>query len=355
MERLGCGRRRHRSGMAAERLRRSDEFQLGGAEATARSSTSSPLGRRRRARRRLRHRRSGARSSSRARRAWVTASTWRPTSSRPRAALTRDRRLRADSWPGSALALPSRTRLRPRDADPRRHERRPTSRAVRARRRGCCPPAARFAVFDVMRFGRRIRLPAALGGSRDRPSSRPPDAYLAAASGRLRSRAATTSPRRRRSGIDRRERRCSRRPRRGNARGTCWRTARALGRGTLQPVEMILALDGRADDGRPPQQLRRHQIAEPVLAGLGAADRQGLQRHARLQGGLGRRGLEDARRGPAHRQRQRPALRRDLGRRPAAARPQQHRADHRPAAARSTCARSSRSSATGRTARWSSR
>ena len=53
----------------------------------------------------------------------------------------------------------------------------------------------------------------------------------------------------------------------------------------------------------------------------------------RLQGGLGRRGVEDAGRGrPAHRQRQRPALWRDLGRGPPAARPQQHRTDHRPAA-----------------------
>ncbi len=70
---------------------------------------------------------------------------------------------------------------------------------------------------------------------------------------------------------------------------------------------------------------------KPVLAGLRAADRQGLQRHPRLQGGLGRRGLEDARRGrAAGRQRQRPALRRDLGRRPPPARPEQHRAHHRP-------------------------
>ena len=57
-------------------------------------------------------------------------------------------------------------------------------------------------------------------------------------------------------------------------------------------------------------EFRRHQVAEPVLARLGAADRQGVQRRARLRGGLGRRRLEDARRGPADRQRQRPALRR---------------------------------------------
>ena len=40
----------------------------------------------------------------------------------------------------------------------------------------------------------------------------------------------------------------------------------------------------------------RHPVAEPVLARLGAADRQGLQRRPRLRGRLGRRGLEDARR-----------------------------------------------------------
>jgi hypothetical protein len=75
------------------------------------------------------------------------------------------------------------------------------------------------------------------------------------------------------------------------------------------------------------------QIPQPVLAGLRAADRQGIQRRARLQGRLGRRRLEDAGRGrPAHRQRQRPALRRDLGRGPAASGAQQHRADHRPPA-----------------------
>jgi hypothetical protein len=55
---------------------------------------------------------------------------------------------------------------------------------------------------------------------------------------------------------------------------------------------------------------------------------------ARLRGGLGRRRVEDARDGPADRQRERPALWRGLGGRPAAARPQQHRADHRPAARR---------------------
>ncbi len=64
----------------------------------------------------------------------------------------------------------------------------------------------------------------------------------------------------------------------------------------------------------------------------GAADRQGLQRRARLQGKLGRCRVEDAGRGrPACRQRQRPALWRDLGRRDRrTARPQQYRADHRP-------------------------
>ena len=55
---------------------------------------------------------------------------------------------------------------------------------------------------------------------------------------------------------------------------------------------------------------------------------------ARLRGRLGRRGLEDARRGrAADRQRQRPALRRAARARPARDRLQQHRAHHRPAAA----------------------
>jgi hypothetical protein len=79
-------------------------------------------------------------------------------------------------------------------------------------------------------------------------------------------------------------------------------------------------------------QFPRHQVAQSVLAGLRAADRQGIQCRARLRGRLGRRGLEDAgRAGPAGRQCQRPALRRDHGP-TAAARPQQHRADHRPPA-----------------------
>ncbi len=53
---------------------------------------------------------------------------------------------------------------------------------------------------------------------------------------------------------------------------------------------------------------------------------------ARVQGGLGRRGVEDARRGPADRQRQQPLWRRELQRR-ADRRLQQYRTDHRPAAA----------------------
>ncbi len=85
--------------------------------------------------------------------------------------------------------------------------------------------------------------------------------------------------------------------------------------------------------GRPSHQLHRHQVAESVLAGLGAADGQGIQRRARLQGGLGRRGLEDPGRRPADGECQL-ALRRAAFRRPAHDRLQQHRADHRPAARR---------------------
>ena len=70
----------------------------------------------------------------------------------------------------------------------------------------------------------------------------------------------------------------------------------------------------------------------PVLAGFRAADRQGLQRQSCLRGRLGRRRLEDARRGSPDRQRQRPALRRHPFERPARHRVQQRRVDHRPAA-----------------------
>ncbi|KAF1854893.1 hypothetical protein Lal_00008373 [Lupinus albus] len=82
---------------------------------------------------------------------------------------------------------------------------------------------------------------------------------------------------------------------------------RATGCGCcLNPVEdeqwLIFAIISSASNRRT------------LLAGLCPADRQGLQRRARLQGGLGRRGVEDAGlRRPARRQRQRPALRRNLG------------------------------------------
>ena len=108
--------------------------------------------------------------------------------------------------------------------------------------------------------------------------------------------------------------------------------------------------------GRSAQQFRRHQVAQPVLARLGAADRQGLQCRARLQGRLGRRGVEDARRGgPPIVNVTGRATARSHGADRASDRLQQHRADHRPRRSRSICARSSRSSATGPIARWSSR
>ena len=52
---------------------------------------------------------------------------------------------------------------------------------------------------------------------------------------------------------------------------------------------------------------------EPVLAGFGAANRQGLQCRARFQGGLGWCRLENAWPRPAYRQCQRPAIWGDLG------------------------------------------
>ena len=70
--------------------------------------------------------------------------------------------------------------------------------------------------------------------------------------------------------------------------------------------------------GRSQHRLSRHQVAEPVLARLGAADRPQGQCRARLSRRLGRRRVEDARRsGPAGRQRLRRALRRAARTRPA--------------------------------------
>jgi hypothetical protein len=78
---------------------------------------------------------------------------------------------------------------------------------------------------------------------------------------------------------------------------------------------------------------RRHQIAQPVLAGLGAADGQGIQRRRAFAAGWGGvvwKTLGEE--GPPIVNVNGPALRRDLGRRPAAAGAQQYRADHRPPA-----------------------
>ena len=78
-------------------------------------------------------------------------------------------------------------------------------------------------------------------------------------------------------------------------------------------------------------QFPRHQIAQPVLARLGAADRPQDQRRARVPRRLGRRRLEDAWRGrAAGRQRIGRALWRAPWAGPAPDRVQQHRADHRP-------------------------
>ena len=154
-----------------------------------------------------------------------------------------------------------------------------------------------------------------------------------AARSRWRAAASRSTPSGRTSLAGRLGRRRLRRRRRGpHRRGGRGRQAgRAVDRPRISRAPLSARAREEHDHGRPAHQFRRHQVAQPVLARLRAADRQGLQRRARLRGGLGRRGLEDARRGrPAGRQRQRPALRRDLGRRPPPARPQQHRADHRP-------------------------
>ncbi len=67
----------------------------------------------------------------------------------------------------------------------------------------------------------------------------------------------------------------------------CYRTAGADQRHRLDGGRL-----GRSPTGAKPwpisRRVLRHQGAQPVLAGLGAADRQGLQRRARLQGRLGR-------------------------------------------------------------------
>ena len=52
----------------------------------------------------------------------------------------------------------------------------------------------------------------------------------------------------------------------------------------------------RGNHGGSAHRLPRHQVAQPVLARLRAADRPRGERHPRLPGGLGRGGLEDARR-----------------------------------------------------------
>ena len=131
--------------------------------------------------------------------------------------------------------------------------------------------------------------------------------------------------------------------------------ARSIDRGAADPLRCTESTQEREPwpISAPPSPASRSP--EPVLARLRAADRQGLQRRPRLRGGLGRRRLEDARRRPADRQRQRSALRRAPRQRPPRHRLQQHRADHRPAARDQPAARSRRSSATGRTAPSSSR
>ena len=140
-----------------------------------------------------------------------------------------------------------------------------------------------------------------------------------AASARARAAAASRSTPSGRTSLARRlGRRRLRRRRRGPDRRGRRRTASCAADTSIHRAHRRIAAEEEHDHGRPSHQFRRHQVAEPVLARLGAADRQGVQRRARLRGGLGRRGLEDARRGPADRQRQRPALRRDPLRRPAA-------------------------------------
>ena len=100
----------------------------------------------------------------------------------------------------------------------------------------------------------------------------------------------------------------------------------------------------------------RHQTPNPFWLASAPPTDKAYNVDARLRGRLGRRGLEDARRRSADRQRQRPALRRDPCAGPARCIGFNNieLITDRPLADQ-PARRSSRSSATGRTARWSSR
>ena len=68
---------------------------------------------------------------------------------------------------------------------------------------------------------------------------------------------------------------------------------------------MIRPSPGAAHEDHPGDAVYRHRLREPVPAGVGAADRVGLEHPARVRGGVGRRGRQDDRHAPGH-QRQGP-------------------------------------------------
>ena len=90
---------------------------------------------------------------------------------------------------------------------------------------------------------------------------------------------------------------------------------------------------GEEHHGRSSQRIPGDTISQPLLARIGTADRPGVQCRPGVQGWVGRRGLEDPRRGPSHRQCERAALQRHSRRRSPSDRIHQYRVDHRPAPA----------------------
>ena len=66
--------------------------------------------------------------------------------------------------------------------------------------------------------------------------------------------------------------------------------------GSMSGASAASGDDCHEDDAR--DAVYRHRVREPVPARVGAADRVGFEHHARLRGGLGRRGREDHRHAP---------------------------------------------------------
>jgi dihydropyrimidine dehydrogenase (NAD+) subunit PreT len=89
--------------------------------------------------------------------------------------------------------------------------------------------------------------------------------------------------------------------------------SRLLGAESVHIVYRRGPQDMSASHGQSDYRIPGHPEPQPVLAGLCPPTDKEVQRRTRLRGRLGRRGLENAGRRPAGRQRARPALRRLLG------------------------------------------